>query len=123
MPSRQRVQDLVDHITQGRILEAIETFYAESVRMQENHQAPTVGRAANLEREKGFLGYVKTWHGAQIEILAVDGDTAVLHERMQFLAVDGTEVRMDQLAWQTWDGDRIVHERFVYDTTPAAKAA
>lgn len=123
MPSRQRIQDFVAHVTAGKILEAITEFYAEHAQMQENLNPPTVGRAANLERERQFLAYVKTWKGATVEIVAAEGNHVVLHERMAFTAVDGTEVSMDQLAWQTWDGDRIVHERFVYDASPAKQAA
>jgi hypothetical protein len=110
------VQSLIDHVLQGKILPAMEEFYAENATMAENLNPPTVGKAANIEREKQFVSYVKQFHGATGDIVAIDGDNAVVHWTMDFDAVDGKRVKYDQLAWQTWSGDHIVRERFVYDS-------
>jgi hypothetical protein len=120
MPTRARVQSLIDHVLQGKIVPAIEEFYADSVTMQENLHPPTVGKAANLEREKQFVAYVKQFHSATGDIIAIDGDNVVIHWTMDFDAVDGKRVVYNQLAWQTWSGDHIVRERFVYDSGAAA---
>jgi len=42
-----RLKDLFSYIREGRILDAINDFYAEDAVMQENTQPPTMGRAAN----------------------------------------------------------------------------
>jgi hypothetical protein len=34
----------------------------------------------------------------------------------EFEGADGTSTRLDELAWQRWDGERIVEEKFFYDT-------
>ena len=120
-----RVRDLIGYIQQGRIIDAMYEFYAEDVRMQENNNPPTTGLADNVEREKLFLAYVKQWKGFEADAVAVDaarGRTAV-QSRLEFEAVDGKTVKMDQVAVQTWRDGKIVHEKFYYDTgTPAAPA-
>ncbi len=116
MPSRERVQSLIDHVLQGKILEAVQEFYADDVQMQENLNPPTVGKAANLEREKQFVSYVKEFHSASAGPVVVEGDHAAIRWTMDFTAVDGNRVKYDQVALQTWRGDHIVHERFIYDT-------
>ncbi len=49
---KERLRDLIRYIQEGRILDAMNEFYAEDVKMQENGNPPTVGLQANIEREK-----------------------------------------------------------------------
>jgi ketosteroid isomerase-like protein len=120
-----RVRDLVSYVQNGRIIEAMFEFYADDVRMQENANAPTVGLVANVEREKQFLAYVKQWKGFDVDAVAVDAarGRTVVQSRLEFEAVDGKTVKMDQVAVQTWRDGKIVHEKFYYDTGAAAPAA
>ena len=115
MPTKTRVQELVSHVEQGRILEAIEQFYADDVVMQEANGAATVGKAANLERERAFFDSITD---ARTEALSVtvDGDHAAINWLFEFTGADGKRYRMNQVALQRWQGDRIVHERFFYDS-------
>jgi hypothetical protein len=113
-----RVNDLVEYICTGRILEAMREFYADDVRMQENNKPPTDGLEANYAREEQFVNYVKRWTSLEVDAIAVDaarGKTLV-HLRFSFDAVDGTTHDYDQVAVQTWRDGRIVHEKFYYDT-------
>jgi len=122
---RDRVQELVSYIQNGRIIDAMYEFYADDVRMQENNNPPTVGLAANVERERQFVGYVKEWKRFDVDALAVDaarGRTVVL-SRCEVDAVDGKSVKMDQVAVQTWRDGKIVDEKFYYDTGAAPATA
>jgi ketosteroid isomerase-like protein len=127
MPSRQRVLALVAHVEQGRILDAIDAFYADDVVMQDNQNAPTVGRAANRAREEQFVGFIREVHENRADLVLVDGDHAVVHWHFAFTGADGKRLRFDQLALQTWRGQgddaRIVHERFVYDPATLTSAS
>jgi ketosteroid isomerase-like protein len=116
MPSRERVRDLVAYVERGRILEAIDEFYADDVVMQDNHAPPTVGKAANREREQAFAALIAEVHENRAAAVLVDGDRAVINWRFDFTGTDGTRYRFDQLAFQSWKGDRIVNERFYYDS-------
>jgi ketosteroid isomerase-like protein len=120
-----RVRDLVSYVQGGRIIDAMYEFYADDVRMQENNNPPTAGLAANVEREKQFLAYVKQWKAVEIDAVAVDAarGRTVVQSRLEFEAVDGKTVKMDQVAVQTWRDGKIVHEKFYYDTGAAAAAA
>ena len=116
-----RVNDLVSYIRDGRILEAMHEFYADDTAMQENGNPPTVGLAANLEREKQFLASVKRWIAFDVEAVAVDpsrGKTTI-QSTLAFEGVDGKTYRTDQVAVQTWRDGKIAHEKFYYDTGAA----
>ena len=113
-----RVNDLVSYIQQGRIIEAMNEFYAENLVMQENNKPATVGLAANIEREKAFVAYVKQWKSLNVEAVAIDaarGKTLV-QSNFEFEAVDGKTLKYDQVSVQTWKDGKIVSEKFYYDS-------
>lgn len=116
MSTRERVQQLVTYVKAGRIPEAIEEFYAEGVAMQENRQPPTVGKAANLARERAFGDSVETWHEVTARSIAVDGDQALIEWVFDYTTREGQRIRMEEIAQQSWRDGRIERERFFYDT-------
>ena len=113
-----RAPDLVSYIQNGRIIDAMNEFYADDVRMQENNNPPTVGLEANYAREEQFVNYVKQWTSLDVDAVAVDAASGktLVQLRFTFDAVDGTKHTYDQVAVQTWRDGRIVHEKFYYDT-------
>jgi SnoaL-like domain len=113
---QHRLNDLLDYIRQGKIIEAIQEFYDKNAAMQENTNPPTVGQAANVEREKQFMSSVKEWKGFNVTALGV-GDDATFYEcNIDFIATNGQPVHMEQVVVAKWKNGRIVHERFYYDT-------
>ena len=118
-----RAADLIAHIQQGRIIDAMYEFYAADVRMQENNNPPTVGLEANVERERKFVESVRQWKRFEVASVGVDAGNArtFVQSELEFEGVDGKSYRTDQVAVQTWRDGKIVHEKFYYDTG-AAKA-
>jgi ketosteroid isomerase-like protein len=116
MSTRARVQELVRYVQAGRIPEAIEEFYAEGVTMQENRQPPTVGRAANLARERAFGDSIECWHEVSARSVAVDADRVLIEWVFDYTTREGQRIRMEEIAQQTWRDGRIERERFFYDT-------
>jgi ketosteroid isomerase-like protein len=115
MPSRERVKALVAMVEAGKFVEAIEAFYAEDATMQENNAPPRGPRAKLLEADKKTLAAHKEARTLPGSTYVVDGDTAVIRWTFVFTRKDGTSLRMEELAMQTWRGDRIAEERFFYD--------
>ncbi len=113
----QRVQDLQNYIATGRILEAMTEFYAQDVVMQENAKPGTTGLAENIEREKQFLSYVKTWIGYEVKSVSVGKDTAAVESVIEFIGTDDKKVRIEQVSVTKWANGKIVHERFYYDAS------
>ena len=60
---QQRLNDLFGYIRRGKIIEAMNEFYAKDVKMQENAHPLTLGLEANIEREKQFTSGVQEWKG------------------------------------------------------------
>ena len=118
---RDRVQQLVARAEQWKILEAMQEFYADNVVMQDNLNAPTIGLAANLERERAFVASVTKVNEMRAEAVIVDGNRAVINWR-QDLVINGQRLTFDQLSLQLWENGKIVHERFVYDPSTLSVA-
>ena len=113
---QQRLNDLFGYIRQGKIIEAMSELYDKDVKMQDNANPPTMGQAANVEREKQFLSGVKEWKGFNVTASAV-GDNVTFYEcSLDFIATSGQSVHMEQVVVAKWKNGKIVHERFYYDT-------
>jgi ketosteroid isomerase-like protein len=115
MPSRERVEALVAMVEAGRFVEAIEAFYTEDATMQENQQPPRGPRAKLVEGEQKTLAAHAAARTLPGSSYAIDGDSVVIRWVFAFTRKDGTSFRMEELALQRWQGDRIAEERFFYD--------
>lgn len=110
-----RLEDLFAYIREGRIPDAINEFYAEDTAMQENGQPPTVGRKANLEREKQFLKTVKEWKRFDVTAKGVGDDVTFYETVMDWITTDGTPVHVEQVVVSKWQDGRIIHERYYHN--------
>lgn len=115
-----RVNDMISYVQSGRILDAMTEFYHEDAAMQENGKEPTVGLAANIEREKQFLAQVKDFHAFDVTSIGIDGEgssaTALVESRMEFTNQEDKRVVLEQVSVQKWNDGKITHERFYYDS-------
>ena len=122
MSIKPLVRGLIELVEDGKMLEAITTYYADHVAMQENVSVPTVGLAENYARETLFYGSLTAVKFTLVSVL-VEGDRAAINWVIDCTTADGKQYRMDEIAVQTWQNGKIVHERFIYDTASLAVAA
>jgi len=113
---QQRLNDLFGYIRQGKIIEAMNEFYDKDTVMQENANPPTVGLAANIEREKQFMSGVKEWKGFDVTAFGVGDDMTLYECNLDFIATSGQPAHMEQVVVSKWKNGKIVHERFYYDS-------
>ncbi len=114
---QDRLEDLFRYIREGRIIDAMQEFYAKDVAMQENGNPPTVGLAANIEREKQFMSGVKEWKGFEVKSTGV-GDGVTFYEAVfDWIATNGQPVHLEQVTVARWRDGKIVHERFYYEAS------
>jgi ketosteroid isomerase-like protein len=111
-----RIHDLLSYVQRGDILGAMAEFYAPDASMQENANPPTVGLAANIEREKQFLAQVKEWRGFDVKAVGTGDGVSFYECTMDFINTAGQPVHYEQVAVQRWKNGKVVHERFYYDT-------
>ena len=115
MPSREHVEAFVKMVEAGEFVEAMEAYYADDATMQENNEPPRIGLPALIAHERHNI---KTYGRSKARSLSppvIDGDRVVIHWEFVSRTAGDAVVRLEELALQTWRGDRIASERFFYD--------
>ena len=115
MPDRAKVEAFARMVEDGTFVEAIEQYYAESASMQENQAAPRVGRDVLIEGEKATIARNVSVDCQRLGPVLIEGDQVAIRWRFRFVGRDGKDRELDEIAWQTWSGDKIVAETFFYD--------
>ena len=69
MTTRDQVTRLVRYVEANRILDALDEFYDDEVSMQDNLNAPVVGKAANRERERAFFGSITVHQNRALSVV------------------------------------------------------
>jgi hypothetical protein len=115
MPQRSTVEDFVATVEAGDFVGAIERFYAPEASMQENNETPRVGRDVLVAHEKQVLKAFPTVTARHLDTIKVEGDEVAIHWRFEMTAAGGGTRVLEEIAWQRWQGERIVAEQFFYD--------
>jgi SnoaL-like domain len=118
MPTRERVESFIAAVVGGDHVGAIADYYHESASMQENLQAPRQGRERLMAHEAKVLQRMKM-HTHPDPLYLIDGDHVVINWIFDATDKEGVTRRLNELALQRWEGERIAEERFVYDTASA----
>jgi len=119
MPERARVDAFIAAVVGGDHVAAIRDFYTADASMRENANEPRRGREALIAHEAKALARLENMHTHPPRAVLVDGDRVVVHWVFDATGKDGTTRRLEELAIQRWEGDRIAEEQFFYDTASA----
>ncbi|MEO8923500.1 MAG: nuclear transport factor 2 family protein [Caldimonas sp.] len=115
MPSDETMARFIARVEQNAHAEAIEEFYLEGGSMRENSAAPRTGRDALVAHERQVLSRARSVQSTCVRPVLVQGDIAVVRWIFRFDWLDGSTTRMEELAYQRWEGERIAEEQFFYD--------
>jgi hypothetical protein len=108
-----RLDELLAYLREGRIMEAMNEFYAENVTMEDPSQS-THGLAANIERERSWMDSIKEVRNFQVPRVATGSNTAMYENIMDWTDKEGHDHHLEQVAVQTWKNGKIIHERFYF---------
>ena len=115
MPSPETLQRFIARVEENAHVEAIQEFYAENASMRENQKEPRVGREKLVANERAALARAKSVTSKCVRPVLVAGDIVVIRWIFSFEFLDGRGMRIEELAWQRWEGERVVEEEFFYD--------
>jgi hypothetical protein len=116
MPSGKAVEAFIAQVVSGDHVGAIRDWYTDDAWMQENQGAPRVGRELLMAHEARALSRVERVDTELLAAPLIDGDRVVIRWRFTFVPkTGGAGAAMEEVAWQTWRGDKIATETFFYD--------
>ncbi|HEX2543305.1 MAG TPA: nuclear transport factor 2 family protein [Ramlibacter sp.] len=122
MPTGQTLERFIARVEQNAHVEAIGEFYTEDASMQENNEPPRVGRDLLMAHEAKALARAASVHSRCVRPVFVNGDRVVIRWIFEFTYPDGSRRRIEELAYQRWEGERIAQEQFFYDPKQFAAA-
>ena len=120
MPTAETLERFIARVEENAHAEACEEFHTEYSSMQENQSAPRLGRDQHVAHERKVLARAKSVSSQCVRPVFVNGDRVVIRWIFQFQWLDGTVTRMEELAYQRWEGECIAEETFFYDPSQQA---
>lgn len=109
----EKLQDLNQLVQQGHIMEAFDKYYHESIAMQENEQAPMVGKEANRQRELDFVAKVSNFKATPLKVSANENHSFVEWQYDYYHQEWGAK-QYTQVSVQEWQDGQIIREKFYY---------
>jgi hypothetical protein len=120
MPTPETLERFIARVEENAHVDAIREFYTEDASMQENMAPPRKGRDALVAREAATLARVSSVRSTCVRPAFLNGDHVVVRWIFEFTWKDGSTGRIEELAYQRWEGDRIAQEQFFYDPSQFA---
>jgi hypothetical protein len=115
MPSIETLERFIARVEENAHAEAVDEFHAKNSSMQENQLPPRIGRAHHVSHERAVLAKAKSMNSTCIRPVLINGDIVVIRWVFEFVWLNDSVTRMEEIAYQRWDGERIVEEQFFYD--------
>jgi len=115
MPSPATLERFIARVEQNAHVEAIQEFYTEDASMQENMAPPRKGRDTLVAHEAAALARASSVRSTCVRPAFVNGDHVVIRWIFEFTWKDGSTGRIEELAYQRWEGEKIAREQFFYD--------
>jgi hypothetical protein len=115
MPGLETVERFIAQVVSGDHVGAIRDWYADDAWMQENQGGRRIGRETLMAGEAATLDKVERVETELVEPPLVDGDRVAIRWRFTFVGKDGSIRSMEEVAWQSWRGDKVATETFFYD--------
>jgi len=110
----EKIDDLNQLVLKGKALEAFEKYYHDDVVMQENENPPTIGKRANLNREKEFYFSLSEFRSAKPLKITIGENTSMVQWQFDYTHKDWGVRNYTQVSVQDWKDGRIIREQFFY---------
>jgi hypothetical protein len=115
MPKPETIEKFIAQVETNEHDKAIELFYHENASMQENNSKPRVGRDFLVNNEREVLAKTKSVASKCIKPVFINGDNVVIRWQFTFNWLNGTTTNIEEIAYQRWEGEKIMEEKFFYD--------
>ena len=110
----EKISDLNDLVLQGKALDAFEKYYHDDVIMQENDNPPTIGKAANRQREIEFFDSITAFRSAKPLKVTVGEGITMVQWQYDYTHKDWGVRNYTQVSVQEWKDGKIIREQFFY---------
>lgn len=112
MKNLQELESELNQITaSGKILEALEGFYADNCSFQEGNQPPRVGKKTQHAHLEAFFKTLKAFNGATLHSATVGDGVTMTEWTFDMVGPDGPIV-WNEILRRHWENGKVVSERY-----------
>ena len=97
--------------SQGKILEALEQFYADNATFQEGNGEIKAGKQAHHDLLAGFFKTLKSFNGATLHAQAI-GDNVTISEWTFDMTGPEGPILWNEILRRQWKDGKVISERF-----------
>ncbi|WP_422860739.1 2-dehydropantoate 2-reductase [Flagellimonas sp. S174] len=115
MPTKEFIENFIRAVEELPHDQVIKKFYADDASIQENQGEPRIGIDSLIENERNMLKKARKVKSECIRPFFHEGKNVVIRWKFQFEWLDGSTTQIEEMAHQTWKGDKIYKEQFFYD--------
>ena len=110
MTDLKRIDDQLNEMTAaGKILEALETFYADDCTFQEGADEPRVGRETQRKHLAGFFATLKAFNGAVLHSQGVGDGVTLTEWTFDMVGPEGPIV-WHEILRRRWKDGKVISE-------------
>jgi hypothetical protein len=106
----RRVKLLVKAVGEGRIIDAVDEFYASDVELGRGALAPLFGLETRAGRSWAAANADAEWSKFRVHGVGVNGDTSFIECALTFVSQHAQPLTMHQVAVAQWRDGKIVKE-------------
>lgn len=116
----EKAQALYAMVGEGRIMEAYDQFYHANTTKVEATGDVSQGLDTQKELYGQWANSIQERHGGGVTAITADEANGItcVESWVDITFHNGPRIKMEEVAVQKWEGDKIIHERFYYNPGP-----
>lgn len=115
MPAIETIEKFITAVEEQPHDEVIQAFYADDASIQENQNAPRIGKENLVKNEQGMLSKATRVTSKCIRPYFQADNKVIIKWNFRFEWKDDSVSEIEEIAHQEWEGEKIKTEQFFYD--------
>ena len=105
MDIKKQVKDMDSLVGKGAIVEAVQTYFAESASTSDYGKVSTTNKSQMIEKMEGFTSAIAAVNGITHHHSIVDGNVSASEFTFDFDMKDGSKIFWHEVIRRVWDQD------------------
>lgn len=103
MNIKNQVQQMDKMVTQGAIVDAVKSFFADNANTSDYGDVTTKGKTQMIEKMEGFVGAIAKVNGITHHHTIVDNNISASEFTFDFDMKDGSKILWHEIIRRVWD--------------------
>ena len=100
-------------VSQGAIVDAVQTFFADNATTSDYGGAKTINKAEMVSKMEGFAGAIASVNGIKHHHTLIDGNVSASEFTFDFKMKDGSDIYWHEIIKRVWnDNGQVIQEEY-----------